>query len=102
MYGSIKSKKEKYMQQKAKTDNEARDTQYIILKLESRKWSLSEEHKSITKKQETQQEDLVHSRTTLYKLNQRLQDATNTKDMGKMTVVQGILDAANPKMEAAR
>ena len=37
-----------------------------------------------------------------HEASQRLQDAINTKDMGKMTIVQGILDVANPKMEAAR
>ena len=36
-----------------------------------------------------------------HEANQSLQDVIKTKDMGEMTVVQGLLDVENSKMEAA-
>ena len=50
--------------------------------------------------QQATQQELRTAERPFYEPNQRLQDAINAKDGGKMTVVQGILDVANPKMEA--
>ena len=72
MYGSRKSRNEMDMQQKAKTDNADQDTHDIILKLESRKWSLSEEHNSITKERATQQEELCTAERPFHEANPRL------------------------------
>ena len=97
-----KASKEKDMQQNAKTAKEDHDTQKIPKELASRKMSLSEMHKTITKKQATQEEELRTAEGVFHKANQTLQDYIKTNDMGEMTVVQGLLDVANSKMEAAR
>ena len=58
--------KDKDMHQKAKTANEYQDTQNIIKYLKSRKWSLSEVHKSIIKEQATQEEELITEEHLFY------------------------------------
>ena len=59
-------------------------------------------HKSITNEQATQEEELHTAEHLFHEANQILQDAIKTKNMGEMIVVQGLMDVANPKIEAER
>ena len=83
----------------------AKDDQHThnIITIESRKRSLSEVHKSISREQVTQEDEFLTAESLFHEASQRLQDAIKIIDMGQITVVQQIfLDVATPKMEAAR
>ena len=65
-----KSRKEKDTQQNAKLTKKDHDTQNIPKELKSRKRSCSEVHKTITKKQATQEEELCTAKRVFHEANQ--------------------------------
>ena len=91
-----KVREDQEMHHKAKAAKENQHTQNILKQLESRKGSLSEVQKCITKEQATQEEMRTAERL-FREVSQRLQDAIKTKDMVEMTVFTWTLGCCEPK-----